>query len=561
MLRPLRPISTPGCDASNIAGSLQRPGIRCQQRMLSASGPRNALVWKFAQFAAVACSILLSGCTVCQNFKRTMKYEPDAFSWKHDRERSTEVYEQWAERVWGEESATCPEMASEKDYYLGFRDGFVDFIWAGGSGEPPPVPPRHLWNVMLRSPDGKRRADLWFDGYRHGARVARLGGYREMGTIRTSLVGLEHHPNGMEYPVEAMGPHIPIPIEPVPQDQVLPAPPAAQVSPSVIIPEIAPEISPTRVVSPVQLDEPIREVTSPAPIMRPVNKQPAAFEALGLALLPTEQPVTKSARTLETRDGSRPAVRNIKPTNSSPARYRRNPRQTNTAAPPEPKKSDATPSSTSIPSTRNSARVSTAQVANQPIRDIVLDRSRGTEKVVAAAHSEPIATKLMLPATHAADTADFNSSSPSPPAAASALEPAVRPGLQAAADQVIAAIHTEPITKIVEESTLHLKVNSAGPLPSQQPHAPVKFLNTITEPAGKTSDKLHRAADASSPPKVTISTGEGEKVERIVISGPLPTNTPAKTAAQSNTIHGTIRIRTTSDEVERLPVKAIGSTD
>ncbi len=486
-----------------------------------------------------------------------MKYEPEAFSWKHDRERSTEVYEQWAERVWGEESANCPEMASERDYYLGFRDGFVDFVWAGGSGEPPPVPPRHLWNAMLRSPDGKRRADLWFDGYRHGARVARFGGYREMGTIRTSLAGVARDSNGMEYPIDAIGPHIPTPIEPVPQDQVLPAPPAAEASPSLNIPDSAP----TRVASHVPLEEPMQTETRAAQIARPVSKQPAAFEALGLALLPTDQPATKSAGALEMRDGNRPVLRGIKPTNSLPDRYRRNPRQTNAAAPPEPTKADATPAVRSIPSTRNRENVPTGEFANQTIRDIVLDRSPGAGKVVAAAHSEPIATGPIRPATHDRGTANLNSNSTSPSVGKPARESAVRPSPQSAADRVIAAIHTEPIVPIAEEPTLYVKVKAAGRTPSQPQNAPVKFLNTITEPAGETTAKVHRATDALSPPRVTMLAGDDGQVERIVISGPSPANTPASAAAQSSTIQGTIKIRATSDEVERLPVTATGSKD
>ena len=73
--------------------------------------------------------------------------------------------------------------------------------------------------------------------------------------------------------------------------------------------------------------------------------------------------------------------------------------------------------------------------------------------------------------------------------------------------------------------------------------------------------KVPRPANASSPPKVTMSAGDEGQVERIVISGPSPATSPASAAAQPNTSHGTIKIRATSDEVERLPVKAIGSKD
>jgi hypothetical protein len=123
---------------------------------------------------------------------RTICDEPRAFSWKHDRRRSIEAYRQLADEVWLETAAACPDLQLTSDYGLGFRDGFVDYVYAGGSGEPPPVPPREFWNVMLRAPDGKARANQWFAGYRHGARVAREGGYRDLGTVDSSLVAM--HP-------------------------------------------------------------------------------------------------------------------------------------------------------------------------------------------------------------------------------------------------------------------------------------------------------------------------------------------------------------------------------
>jgi hypothetical protein len=143
-----------------------------------------------------------------------MWYEPKAFSWKHDRRRSVEVYRQWAEQAWREESVNCPEMAGASDYILGFTDGFVDYVYGGGNGEPPPVPPRHFWNVMLRSPEGKQRADQWFAGYRHGARTARAGGFRDLGTVRSTLFGLgdsglAEHPHDIYGPNSYLGPEWP----------------------------------------------------------------------------------------------------------------------------------------------------------------------------------------------------------------------------------------------------------------------------------------------------------------------------------------------------------------
>ncbi len=120
-----------------------------------------------------------------------MSIEPHAFYWKKDKRRSLAVYSSWADAVWYEESQGCPELAGRAEYGVGFRDGFVDYVYAGGTGEPPPVPPRHLWNVDFRSEEGHQRAEDWFAGYRHGAQVARDGGYRSLATVRSSILGME----------------------------------------------------------------------------------------------------------------------------------------------------------------------------------------------------------------------------------------------------------------------------------------------------------------------------------------------------------------------------------
>jgi hypothetical protein len=155
----------------------------------------------------IACSIANPGCTVCQNFKRTIWHEPAAYSWKHDRRLSVEIYREWAQGAWLEAARECPDMLGDNDYALGFRDGFVDYVYAGGNGEPPPVPPRHYWNVMLRSQEGKQQANQWFAGYRHGAQYARNGGYRELGVIRTSLVAEGEPFEQSSYPPQLAEPY------------------------------------------------------------------------------------------------------------------------------------------------------------------------------------------------------------------------------------------------------------------------------------------------------------------------------------------------------------------
>lgn len=144
---------------------------------------------------AIVC-ILFTGCTVCENARRTMCTEPHLFHWKKDKRRSLAVYSAWADDAWQEHAHNCTQLdGGSADYIIGFRDGFVDYVYAGGTGEPPPVPPRHLWNVDFRNGEGHQRAEDWFAGYRHGAQVARDEGYRDLATIRSSVLGLPPEPS------------------------------------------------------------------------------------------------------------------------------------------------------------------------------------------------------------------------------------------------------------------------------------------------------------------------------------------------------------------------------
>lgn len=128
-----------------------------------------------------------SGCAVCQYAKRTTLNEPSAYWWWGDRKRSVKVYRSWATQAWTEYAGdNCGNSMSEA-YETGFKDGFVDYVFAGGTGEPPPVPPRKYWNVGVRSSDAAIEAQEWFAGYRAGALIAHNEGYRERTIVPASL--------------------------------------------------------------------------------------------------------------------------------------------------------------------------------------------------------------------------------------------------------------------------------------------------------------------------------------------------------------------------------------
>jgi hypothetical protein len=117
---------------------------------------------------------------------RTTSYEPSLYCPGRDETYSLDLYSHWADDAWSQEAGACSESVASPDYSCGFHAGFVDYCYAGGTGEPPPVPPRIYWNANWRLSDGKACVRAWFEGYRHGARVARDGGYRESAVVQSS---------------------------------------------------------------------------------------------------------------------------------------------------------------------------------------------------------------------------------------------------------------------------------------------------------------------------------------------------------------------------------------
>ncbi|MAT68717.1 MAG: hypothetical protein CMJ58_04265 [Planctomycetaceae bacterium] len=127
-----------------------------------------------------------TGCTVCRHAKRTLFDEPAEYSARRDRPRSIKLYRQWAEEQWQQFSGDCGEGVEREEFGAGFRDGFVDYVYAGGTGEPPPVPPRKFWNAAWRNGEGHSASADWFSGYRVGSSVARDGGFRRAAIVLSS---------------------------------------------------------------------------------------------------------------------------------------------------------------------------------------------------------------------------------------------------------------------------------------------------------------------------------------------------------------------------------------
>ena len=125
-----------------------------------------------------------SGCSVWRLANRTMYSELSLFPPITDGYASCRQYNAWARESWTRISQEEPDLPAS--YARGFRQGFVDYVYAGGTGEPPPVPPRPFWRINFRNKLGDQAIRDWYVGYRHGAAVARDDGYRDRAVIPSS---------------------------------------------------------------------------------------------------------------------------------------------------------------------------------------------------------------------------------------------------------------------------------------------------------------------------------------------------------------------------------------
>lgn len=137
--------------------------------------------------AILGIGLLSAGCSVVEQGTRVLvahvTQTVDEFA---ERQRNGK----WAEAAWQDtRTAAWAEGRDYSDEYgRGFREGFAEFLYAGGSGEPPVLPPSRYRRLCYQTPAGFRAIEDWFAGYRHGAAVARDGGFRQWVTGPSALL-------------------------------------------------------------------------------------------------------------------------------------------------------------------------------------------------------------------------------------------------------------------------------------------------------------------------------------------------------------------------------------
>lgn len=92
-----------------------------------------------------------------------------------------------AKRAWAERYDHYCDRECADYFGAGFRDGYAD-VARGGTGCPPPLPPRRYWGWRYQNALGQQRVAAWFDGYPAGARAAEEDGVANWSRMQTSYI-------------------------------------------------------------------------------------------------------------------------------------------------------------------------------------------------------------------------------------------------------------------------------------------------------------------------------------------------------------------------------------
>lgn len=131
-----------------------------------------------------ALCLLLAGCHLVKNAAQNATYEAKLAT---DESKERCQYEKLAEETWAsEQGAESPKFS--KTYFEGFKDGFVDYLQFGGSGQPPYLPPKRFWTSHYRTPEGFQEIENWYAGFRHGVASAQRSGLRKWATLPNAYV-------------------------------------------------------------------------------------------------------------------------------------------------------------------------------------------------------------------------------------------------------------------------------------------------------------------------------------------------------------------------------------
>jgi hypothetical protein len=165
-------------------------------------------------------SLLNSGCALLEDATRnSVQAIRRPIAEHHETARNR----RWAEAAWINVCSAGPTPFST-DHADGFKLGYAEYLFRGGDGEPPLVAPLRYRNVKYQTPEGFAAIQAWFNGYRHGASIARESGARQWVTGPSALPANPHAEVGAEIVLPAPT-HHETPI----QANAVPAPPRIRI--------------------------------------------------------------------------------------------------------------------------------------------------------------------------------------------------------------------------------------------------------------------------------------------------------------------------------------------
>src|SRR5688572_26897314 len=97
--------------------------------------------------------LLLPGCSVGEKLGTNLIVEPAHYDRYTDKFGRCIRDKHLAHEAWDEICLRDGDVYS-RHYYRGFIEGFTEYLEAGGTGDPPVLPPRSYWRLYYQTPEG-----------------------------------------------------------------------------------------------------------------------------------------------------------------------------------------------------------------------------------------------------------------------------------------------------------------------------------------------------------------------------------------------------------------------
>ena len=232
-------------------------------------------------------SFLCSGCALFEDASRNLFV---AVATPIETHKEIARNKKWADTAWQKTCMNSGPRQFSSDYAQGFKDGYAEYLFRGGDGEPPLMAPLHYRHLRYQTPQGYLAVEDWFAGYRHGAAVAHDTGARRWITGPTGLHLEPSVPEIQAAPTHAI-PATPGEPLPLPMPKQVPKMSFEQKLPEGVMIEVEPPTAPATNIEPPKAR--IMGISVPLPDLpaSPLSEPQAAIKGISVAPEPTAEPV------------------------------------------------------------------------------------------------------------------------------------------------------------------------------------------------------------------------------------------------------------------------------